>query len=136
MIWGIMASGIQNTYISTNPFVMKNLVEDEKMANENILLYKGLPMRMSNYEALYYKDTLIRNQRFYSIKFVEFDEDENRIDSFELSPSSVYANDFTEIVSFNPSTDHRFGKDILDRKSTRLNSSHVAISYAVFCLKK
>src|SRR5207253_10558785 len=41
----------------------------------------------------------------------------------------------------------RFGADILetsvamggtitDRKSTRLNSSHVAISYAVFCLKK
>src|SRR5438067_5906328 len=25
---------------------------------------------------------------------------------------------------------------ILDRKSTRLNSSHVSISYAVFCLKK
>src|SRR5437868_11972123 len=28
------------------------------------------------------------------------------------------------------------GKRILDRKSTRLNSSHVSISYAVFCLKK
>src|SRR5438874_10626482 len=26
--------------------------------------------------------------------------------------------------------------DDLDRKSTRLNSSHVEISYAVFCLKK
>src|SRR5207253_9900398 len=25
---------------------------------------------------------------------------------------------------------------VLDRKSTRLNSSHVAISYAVFCLNK
>src|SRR5256885_12974031 len=25
---------------------------------------------------------------------------------------------------------------ILDRKSTRLNSSHLVISYAVFCLKK
>src|SRR5690349_23928991 len=25
---------------------------------------------------------------------------------------------------------------VLDRKSTRLNSSHVEISYAVFCLKK
>src|SRR5699024_12325472 len=25
--------------------------------------------------------------------------------------------------------------DMLDRKSTRLNSSHVSISYAVFCLK-
>src|SRR3712207_8640821 len=29
----------------------------------------------------------------------------------------------------------RFG-EILDRKSTRLNSSHANISYAVFCLKK
>src|SRR5690554_7171230 len=27
-------------------------------------------------------------------------------------------------------------KQIQDRKSTRLNSSHVRISYAVFCLKK
>src|SRR5690606_40873604 len=28
------------------------------------------------------------------------------------------------------------GNHCLDRKSTRLNSSHVKISYAVFCLKK
>src|SRR5437870_11359181 len=28
------------------------------------------------------------------------------------------------------------GTVLQDRKSTRLNSSHVAISYAVFCLKK
>src|SRR3712207_7286251 len=28
------------------------------------------------------------------------------------------------------------GKELLDRKSTRLNSSHANISYAVFCLKK
>src|SRR5256885_8774446 len=27
-------------------------------------------------------------------------------------------------------------KEALDRKSTRLNSSHLVISYAVFCLKK
>src|SRR5699024_11398998 len=27
-------------------------------------------------------------------------------------------------------------KQNIDRKSTRLNSSHVSISYAVFCLKK
>src|SRR5688500_19729697 len=26
--------------------------------------------------------------------------------------------------------------NVLDRKSTRLNSSHLVISYAVFCLKK
>src|SRR3712207_9585235 len=29
-----------------------------------------------------------------------------------------------------------FGRELLDRKSTRLNSSHANISYAVFCLKK
>src|SRR5258707_14447484 len=29
-----------------------------------------------------------------------------------------------------------FGLDSRDRKSTRLNSSHANISYAVFCLKK
>src|SRR5256885_13254913 len=28
------------------------------------------------------------------------------------------------------------GRMLLDRKSTRLNSSHLVISYAVFCLKK
>src|SRR5690625_6336451 len=30
----------------------------------------------------------------------------------------------------------KFRSQRRDRKSTRLNSSHVAISYAVFCLKK
>src|SRR5690348_18076385 len=33
-------------------------------------------------------------------------------------------------------TDERFGLMSGDRKSTRLNSSHPSISYAVFCLKK
>src|SRR3712207_8176915 len=31
---------------------------------------------------------------------------------------------------------HRRGRSRQDRKSTRLNSSHANISYAVFCLKK
>src|SRR5438477_5660742 len=36
-----------------------------------------------------------------------------------------------------PKQARRFGNQILgDRKSTRLNSSHMSISYAVFCLKK
>src|SRR5439155_22554927 len=35
-----------------------------------------------------------------------------------------------------PGTYYRLVFQLQDRKSTRLNSSHVAISYAVFCLKK
>src|SRR2546430_11230240 len=32
--------------------------------------------------------------------------------------------------------ERKLGKCVTDRKSTRLNSSHSQISYAVFCLKK
>src|SRR5690606_39931852 len=34
---------------------------------------------------------------------------------------------------FVTGTDTEIGKTTIDRKSTRLNSSHVKISYAVFC---
>src|SRR5699024_12211895 len=46
---------------------------------------------------------------------------------------------FITIVFFSPSHSFFVGTALfsrLDRKSTRLNSSHVSISYAVFCLKK
>src|SRR3712207_5903829 len=48
-----------------------------------------------------------------------------------------YARTFTDIGKergWRPVT--RAGFDAQDRKSTRLNSSHANISYAVFCLKK
>src|SRR5437870_11560069 len=46
----------------------------------------------------------------------------------------VYAYDFTILGgSLGEMAGRKVSKD---RKSTRLNSSHVAISYAVFCLKK
>src|SRR5436190_11016512 len=35
-----------------------------------------------------------------------------------------------------PNVLSKLGTDVLDRKSTRLNSSHTVVSYAVFCLKK
>src|SRR5690625_6471461 len=40
------------------------------------------------------------------------------------------------IQSFKPDEVTPEKVPLSDRKSTRLNSSHVAISYAVFCLKK
>src|SRR5699024_11559572 len=44
----------------------------------------------------------------------------------EVSISEIEVDDIVEVKA---------GESI-DRKSTRLNSSHVSISYAVFCLKK
>src|SRR5690349_22387639 len=40
------------------------------------------------------------------------------------------------VWSAKPANVDTASRDALDRKSTRLNSSHVEISYAVFCLKK
>src|SRR5690606_40370424 len=45
-----------------------------------------------------------------------------RIEATEINISSKLSGQLEEIL--------------VDRKSTRLNSSHVKISYAVFCLKK
>src|SRR5436309_8927197 len=39
-------------------------------------------------------------------------------------------------IWMNDHLDRLPGMVLIDRKSTRLNSSHVKISYAVFCLKK
>src|SRR5690625_5559526 len=59
---------------------------------------------------------------------------------FLLSVSSLSAQAASSLLSRPPPGTSGTFRDVafsgLDRKSTRLNSSHVAISYAVFCLKK
>src|SRR5437667_2247729 len=49
----------------------------------------------------------------------------------ECSAASISSSRDTECSKRRRSSIRR-----LDRKSTRLNSSHITISYAVFCLKK
>src|SRR5688572_31251728 len=49
----------------------------------------------------------------------------------QVRQGSLYANGLVEsAIAVQP------GATLRDRKSTRLNSSHSQISYAVFCLKK
>src|SRR2546430_9849862 len=68
----------------------------------------------------------------------------------QVEPGKVLTQDFVSSVSLDAfgalvPADHsplgiehknRVVLDVRDRKSTRLNSSHSQISYAVFCLKK
>src|SRR5436853_1491922 len=56
-----------------------------------------------------------------------------------LFPYTTLFRSFDEFVDSEAVTDeapHKTLVSALDRKSTRLNSSHLGISYAVFCLKK
>src|SRR5437660_3118908 len=63
---------------------------------------------------------------------------------FRSNGNTKFENDETFLVNLAtptaatlfPTASSGTGTIRKDRKSTRLNSSHVAISYAVFCLKK
>src|SRR5258705_8632891 len=52
---------------------------------------------------------------------------------FQPARNGGFDDGFSERRNFDDGHDGGTGKD---RKSTRLNSSHLGISYAVFCLKK
>src|SRR2546429_2543723 len=53
-----------------------------------------------------------------------------------VSRISVGTRTCTIARNTSPITRRHQGRSTIDRKSTRLNSSHGYISYAVFCLKK
>src|SRR5438874_7327841 len=60
-------------------------------------------------------------------------------DTGELNCDLAYnplTNEFATSYEYGIKATANFFSKIGDRKSTRLNSSHVEISYAVFCLKK
>src|SRR5690349_25017022 len=59
-----------------------------------------------------------------------------QIDQMRLRWAMDLPRDFQNVSSSGFQSEIQVGLCLLDRKSTRLNSSHVEISYAVFCLKK
>src|SRR3989442_12485078 len=57
-------------------------------------------------------------------------------DALPISGDRQRGVDLSQIAQQGRARQSLCGSARLDRKSTRLNSSHVRISYAVFCLKK
>src|SRR5699024_11584669 len=79
--------------------------------------------------------------------YVEKKTETEEIEAFEREPEAIEKTATERKVNFKEqkriqSETRRLEREIseiettLDRKSTRLNSSHVSISYAVFCLNK
>src|ERR1035438_8039422 len=67
-----------------------------------------------------------------SIHVVAFDRQLEKYDGF---CRCLYRHHVQTLIE-NATPDQPLEYEYVDRKSTRLNSSHLGISYAVFCLKK
>src|SRR5687768_18228726 len=78
--------------------------------------------------------TLFRSQAWDNYGEVVVCEDEDEM----VRVADDYANEHVQVMTRDPDyfLKHLSNYGALDRKSTRLNSSHGYISYAVFCLKK
>src|SRR5699024_11718594 len=81
------------------------------------------------------------------LRLASLKDDLPEVSELDIEPVIVNANGLLALsarAKVMPTTDRRgqwYVRQLsqpsgLDRKSTRLNSSHVSISYAVFCLKK
>ncbi|GLR16266.1 cytochrome c biogenesis protein CcsA [Portibacter lacus] len=111
MLVGILASGVNKRHISNNEFVFRDIMEDESL-NKKVTLLKEKPIFMNGYWVQWTGDTLVNNERTYDISFTKVDSNNLILEEFHINPVSVYSNDKTEIVAFNPSTKHYLHKDI------------------------
>src|SRR5690625_6098344 len=92
------------------------------------------------------EDSLTFDQTNPEVKNYLFDVADYWMDNFDIDGYKLHAADQADSEFMKELTQNIKEKNedfyiiggLLqgDRKSTRLNSSHVAISYAVFCLKK
>src|SRR5690349_12422156 len=80
-----------------------------------------------------------KNWGGWRVPSAEYDRDPQRIEFqariIESAPHLMRIAKQLAQLGHHHSDDASLEFDLLDRKSTRLNSSHVEISYAVFCLK-
>src|SRR5690554_7581752 len=87
------------------------------------------------------RSTLFPYTTLFRSGFAAFENSTENASGFKVSTPSSQLSVWGNLLAFNSSSGGAqfVGLPELiigDRKSTRLNSSHVRISYAVFCLKK
>src|SRR5690554_3929019 len=113
---------------TTNTILMIRPVQfrmNEQTAVNNYYQQKieGLTPENANQKAQQEFDGFVERLRSVGVNVIVVDDTKD-----SDTPDSIFPNNW---ISF-----HENAEVVLDRKSTRLNSSHVRISYAVFCLKK
>src|SRR5699024_12048717 len=102
------------------------------------MLVKGLPPKM-------YNNLLADGEEGVILNFSDENDTKRIIVKFDGNVLSYRNTDEGSLMKMLTFLDENYGSSFYgnwsifkaaDRKSTRLNSSHVSISYAVFCLKK
>ena len=90
----------------------KNSQEIKLNYYKNINLLKGMPMFMNGYWVEYTQDTVIGQNKFFTLDFKKINENEEITEQFTLMPNVLYTNDLTKVASPNPDTKHYLHKDI------------------------
>src|SRR5690625_2405668 len=101
----------------------------EKLVNSGLVVGAGGNLSMRDGEYMYISPSGYDLLEVKQESWVQVHIDTGKVLS-KLKPSSEIE---MHLECFR---NNNYIKAVLDRKSTRLNSSHVAISYAVFCLQK
>src|SRR5699024_11969249 len=104
----------------------------------SLFLFLSLLIRLPPIPTLFPYTTLFRSHNIViTHKRGNFIRSMDTFNFFQTSFHAVVENPAQKADAFHKISPKRIHKNPWkDRKSTRLNSSHVSISYAVFCLKK
>src|SRR5690606_41864705 len=107
----------------------------------SILIYVCICVVMLHHpprSTLFPYTTLFRSQKIHEEKLrgaqLLLEKKQEQLDA-DYNQKKKWLSQFEQELAFKEQEYHKDHTE-LDRKSTRLNSSHVKISYAVFCLKK
>lgn len=111
LIFGILLSGLNKDYISSDPFGQEGLLAREQLKS-NLLLFQDKPYPANSYEYTYTGDTLDGNLKKFNINFKRIGEALQVVEEFDLQPSAIYDAKFSKIGAFNPDTKHYWNKDI------------------------
>src|SRR5690554_7366231 len=113
-------------------FCINSIVKREDLSTNLILLFHKISDKTTLFDVSGYsmisEYSNLEYEKLYDPKVDEFSATNISVEELiELISENI----FSEITIHSKS----WFTDVRDRKSTRLNSSHVRISYAVFCLK-
>ena len=112
LLVGIIASGVNQQTISTNPFEQEGLLPSDMIA-ENVLLFRDVPMHMSGYRVTYDRDTMVGNERTFSINYEKLDNQTGEVtETFRVNPTATYDNEASKVAAFNPDSKHYLARDI------------------------